>query len=99
MNQFYLKLFNIACRHSSPTEYDIANKEDIITAAIDKLSKENQDFIKMLKPIYADFDPYGAYSLHYIRDIVISKKMSHKQIKKRKDKIRKELIKQIISLL
>lgn len=99
MNQFYLKLFDIACRYSSPTEDDISNKENIISVAISKLSKENQDFIRMLKPVDIDLDPHGINSKHYVSNTVIRLKMNHKQIKERKDKIRKELINQIIALL
>lgn len=99
MNPFYLKIFDIACKHASATEDDISNKEKIILTALDKISSNDRNFICMLKPVYSDYDPNGIISMSYVKTIVATTQMNPKNIRDRKEKIRKELINQIIALL
>lgn len=98
-NPFYLELFDIACRHSSPTESDIANKENIILEAIAQLPEGKRNFIFMLKPLYVDPDPNGVNSMKYVRKVCSIFNMKHMAIKSRKKEIRKDIINIIISLL
>lgn len=99
INKFYSDLFDIACRDASPTESDIANKEKIISAAIDKLPENERNLIRMLKPLYTEPDPNGVNSMIYLREVC---RISHKkpmQIKAAKEAIQRDIINIIISLL
>lgn len=92
MNNFYIDLFNIACRETEISPNDVPNRNDIINKAIEELTEKEQDFIGMIKPLYLENDPNGKYSMSYIRQACDAFRMSKNEIKNYRHEVKHNLI-------
>ena len=99
MNDFYTRLFFIACRETKISPTDISNRNAIINQAINKLSEKDEAFITMLKPIYLETDPNGKYSMSYNRKTCDAFRMNKNEVRKYKHEVKHKLIEIMKSIL